>query len=126
MGFFSFITQDTGLSIPALPSRQKTFPVYMKDDRGNKWYEENYLGYGVFGGEDYYDQLVKMNREKFPGEPDQSKGHSLRDLYFSVIIPLKDRKAFNLTLKWPSLSEDPDHVWTGEEPESCPHQGFFY
>ena len=54
MGFFSFLTQDTNLSIANKHSSQWTFPVYMHDANGNVWEEDDYEGYGVFGGMDYY------------------------------------------------------------------------
>lgn len=62
MGFFSFITQDTKLSIPNIHSNQvSTRPVYMVDNKGNSWKEEHYDGYGVFGGKDFYQLLAEMN-----------------------------------------------------------------
>ena len=33
----------------------------MTDDKGNRWEESNYDGYGVFGGKDYYALLDEMN-----------------------------------------------------------------
>ena len=29
------------------------FTVYLHDDKGRKWQEDNYEGYGVFGGKDF-------------------------------------------------------------------------
>jgi hypothetical protein len=61
MGFFSWRTQDTDVSIANQHSTRDTFTVVMLDDKGNKWYEQNYDGYGVFGGKDYYELLAEMN-----------------------------------------------------------------
>ena len=63
MGFFSWWTQDTNLSIANRHSSQSTFPVTMLDDKGNAYTELDYDGYGVFGGKDYYELLFEMNRE---------------------------------------------------------------
>ena len=63
MGFFSFFTQDTHESIPNTFSNRPTFPVTMADDKGNTWVENDYEGYGVFGGKDYYELLDEMNRD---------------------------------------------------------------
>lgn len=61
MGFFSWITQDTGKSIANRHSVRPTFPVTMTDNKGNKWHEKNYDGYGEFGGKDYYELIAEMN-----------------------------------------------------------------
>ena len=50
MGFYSWITQDTGRSIANAYSGLETFNVIMTDDKGNQFAEEDYEGYGVFGG----------------------------------------------------------------------------
>ena len=68
MGFFSWITQDTNKSIPSRHSSKKTFPVTMSDDKGNRWHEPHYEGYGEFGGKNYYQLVAEMNR------PDQCTG----------------------------------------------------
>jgi len=59
-GQFSWMTQDTEQQIGS--ERENTLPfVYMHDDKGNKWLEKNYDGYGEFGGKDYYDLVAEMN-----------------------------------------------------------------
>ncbi len=108
MGFFSWITQDTGRSIANSSSRRETVTVTMTDDQGNKWTEPNYEGYGEFGDKDFYELLAEMN-----GLPsDRSAGI---DLAFSG-------KQF----KSPNLSEDPNWQWKDEAPEECNAQGYFY
>ena len=49
MGFFSWITQDTNLSIPSTYSCRLPISVTMIDDKGNTWKENDYEGYGIFG-----------------------------------------------------------------------------
>ena len=61
MGFFSWNTQDTDKSIANQYSNRKTFRVQMMDNKGNVWTEDNYDGYGRFGGKDYYELLAEMN-----------------------------------------------------------------
>jgi hypothetical protein len=61
MGLFSWITQDTVRSIPSRYSERETFPVTMSDNKGNRWVETEYEGYGVFGGKDYYQLVAEMN-----------------------------------------------------------------
>ncbi len=57
MGQFSWFTQDTNHRIVA----GEVYKVIMTDDKGNKWVEHCYEGYGVFGGKDYYELLAEMN-----------------------------------------------------------------
>lgn len=63
MGFFSFITVDTNRSIPNKFSSRETFTVYLIDNKGNKWREDAYEGYGVFGGKDIQELQEEMTRE---------------------------------------------------------------
>ena len=52
MGFFSWKTNDTEKSIANVHSYMEAFEVTMQDDKGNKWVEPEYDGYGMFGGKD--------------------------------------------------------------------------
>ena len=47
-GQFSWMTQDTGQQIGS--QDENMIPVYMFDDKGKYYYENNYDGYGEFGG----------------------------------------------------------------------------
>ena len=71
-GQFSWFTQDTDQQIGSEPENTLPF-VYMHDNKGNKWLEKNYEGYGVFGGKDYYELLDQMNG----GDGDRSRGIDL-------------------------------------------------
>lgn len=57
MGQFSWFTQDTNHRIVNGESHK----VIMTDNKGNKYIEECYEGYGEFGGKDYYELLAEMN-----------------------------------------------------------------
>ena len=61
MGCFSWYTQDTKKSIANRHSTRTVFTVYLHDDKGCKWQEDNYERYGVFGGKDFYELLAEMN-----------------------------------------------------------------
>jgi len=107
MGFFSFKTQDTDQSIPCSHSSRRTFSVTMTDDKGNKWTEHDYEGYGIFGGKDFYELVDEMNG----GDGNRSEG---LEMAFSD-VPFKS----------PSLSRCGDY-YGGDAPETCPAQGYFY
>ena len=107
MGFHSFITQDTDKSISNKYSDKGALPVYMTDNKGNQWHEDDYEGYGSFGDKDFYELLAEMN------------GMSTRDeglnLYFSDTPHLQ-----------PNLTERKNWEWQDLAIENCPNQGYFY
>jgi hypothetical protein len=108
MGLFSWKTQDTELSIPCEGASRKTFPVIMLDDKGNKWKESEYEGYGVFGGKDFYELLAEMNGIG----SDRGDGISLSYSGKPFISP--------------NLVESENWTWREEHPENCEYQGYFY
>lgn len=112
MGFFSWKTMDTNRSISNQFSDHSTFPVVMIDNKGNKWLENDYEGYGVFGGKDYYELLAQMNGKTTREEGIDLEFHSQE---FDVIFP-------NLV----ELESSYDWKWIDEKPENCPDQGYFY
>ena len=121
MGFFSWKTQDTDRSISNNYSIRPTFTVVMLDDKGNKWYEQSYEGYGVFGGKDYYELLAEMNG---------LTGDNVEDLRMAGIdLAFGGNPSGEGTegVKYPNLVE----MAAGWEydplgPESCEFQGYFY
>jgi len=80
----------------------------MHDNKGNKWEEDSYGGYGVFAGKDYYQLLAQMN------------GRHGRDVGLTL--------AFNPEpgTRFPNLTEARDWEWRNEPPEDCEYQGYFY
>lgn len=114
MGFFSWITQDTGRSICNTYSDRPTFKVIMLDNKGNKYVEENYEGYGVFGGKDFYELLAEMN------------GLSTRD--DGIDLCFMDNPSGDNTpgVLYPNLVESEDWEWCNFGPVSCSDQGYFY
>jgi len=86
----------------------------MFDDKGNKWREDNYAGYGEFGGKDYYELLAEMNGLD-------------SDRQFGIDLAYKDSpRGENPECKFPNLAEDPNWVWRSGPVDSCSAQGFFY
>jgi hypothetical protein len=109
MGFFSWKTQDTGRSIANCHSDMPTFGVWMLDDKGNKWFEPSYNGYGDFGGKDFYELLAEMNGL----ESDRSEG---------ITLAFSGKK-----FKSPNLVENVNKwYYTQEGPKDCEFQGYFY
>lgn len=109
MGFFSFLTQDTNKSICNAYSDRETFTVYMKDNKGKTYTEENYQGYGVFGGVDFFELLAKMNGLKTRDEG--------IELYYNEE---------GIEFISPNLFENKKSKFNGETPDQCPDQGYFY
>ena len=116
MGFFSWKTNNSDRSIANRHSDRATFKVYMRDNKGNVWVEEDYDGYGVFGGKDYYELLAEMNGEG----SDRNKGIWLQ--YESkrkdIIYPALFEASEGAEAEW----ED----YRGVAPEDCEYQGYFY
>jgi hypothetical protein len=90
MGFFSWFTSDTKKSIANNYSKRDVFPVHMITEDGQIFTENNYEGYGVFGGKDFYTLSAELNGYK--GENDEAT----RDLFFSKIWKRGIRKGDKL------------------------------
>ncbi len=126
MGFFSWNTQDTDKSIANQYSNRKTFRVQMLDNKGNVWTEDDYEGYGRFGGKDYYELLAEMNgftSDKTGDEyTDEARG-------FGIDIAFKNNGSGVATegVYYPNLIEKADGwVYEMGGPDSCDYQGYFY
>jgi len=126
MGFFSWNTQDTDKSIANQYSNRKTFRVQMMDNKGNVWTENEYEGYGVFGGKDYYELLAEMNgftSDKTGDEyTDEARG-------FGINLAFKDNPNGIGTkgVLYPNLIEQADGwVYNESGPDNCEYQGYFY
>jgi hypothetical protein len=124
MGLFSWRTLDTDRSIPCVGANRDVFTVYLLDNKGNKWEENAYDGYGEFGGKDYHELLAEMNGL----ESDRDAGI---DLAFKYNIKGGGEwydASTNTKVKilWPNLVENSKWLWINKENESCEYQGYFY
>lgn len=116
MGFFSWLTCDTGRSICNRYSGRKTFPVYVlipKEFGGGHIREDDYEGYGEFGGQDIYSLVAYWN-----------KGVTDRNVGIDIACYDKD----NAALKYPiKIARSPYAIYEDEGPSNgCPDQGYFY
>jgi hypothetical protein len=120
MGFFSWNTCDTGESIANNCSTRPTFTVHMITPDGRVFTENDYEGYGEFGGKDFYDLLCDLN-----GLPeDRSAG---------IDLVFKNNPSGDNTpgVIYPKFVEDLEDDVVAQynslpNPESCEAQGFFY
>jgi hypothetical protein len=126
MGFFSWMTSDTGVSIANQYSARDTFEVHMITEDGRVFTEEKYDGYGDFGGKDFYELLAELN-----GKETRIEG---------IEISFKNNPSgdYNGEFKMPKLVQYLDNVPPGDNqewkdyfnslpyPKTCPEQGFFY
>jgi hypothetical protein len=124
MGQFSWIAQDTQKSI----SNTYPTPVTMTDNKGNKWTENNYEGYGEFQGKDFFELVVDMNpqllktkyRERL-NDVNYKFSHSypseLREI--GIEIAFGDDPYLS-----PNLNNNSEIKWTNSKPQDCPNQGW--
>ena len=134
MGQFSWYTQDTDRQIGNDPLNH--IEVYMYDDKGNSWFEEEYEGYGEFEGKDFYELLAEMNgyteKNRKDYKPVQDNlFDELRsvgiDMYFDPDWDKKGYKSPALIENWRRAEkhdftkrpkDDPNQGWPVEEDEN--------
>jgi gas vesicle protein len=129
-GQFSWMTQDTGNQIGS--EKQNTIAVTMFDDKGNKWEERSYDGYGEFGGKDYYELLAQMNGVE---NADRQDGIDIafdkKKVKGKVLFPalVEDPKRFNFKKHdfTQEAEHDPNQSWYQEEEydESATNEAFY-
>ena len=120
MGFFSWKTQDTNRSIANQYSIRPTFHVEMVDDKGNAYIEDDYEGYGYFGGKSFYSLLAEMNG--INGTEEEKASLGIRLAFDNN--PSGDKKH---SIKYPNLVEESNGwKYNSSGPESCEYQGYFY
>ena len=131
MGFFSWKTNDTHRTIwNKFTDAGNTFRVFLRDDKGNEWIEENYEGYGEFGGKDYYALVAEMNG--FEASDDTSEAQqALRCIGIALSFYQREHWDADLrehmkgrTVLHPNLCEY-EMPWFNQKPEVCDTQGFF-
>lgn len=88
MGQFSWVTSNTKQRIII----DGCMPVALIDNKNRLYKEENYQGYGVFGGKDAYALLAEMNvPEECTGETrhDRLVGINLQYSGKTIAFPIK-------------------------------------
>lgn len=85
MGLFSWKTSDTDRSIPSRYSNREPFTVHMITEDGQVFTEDNYEGYGVFGGKDIYELIADLNGLCPNGDTDQKREAAI-DLVYKTCI----------------------------------------
>ena len=117
-GEFSWHASDTDEPIYSTKGHQKT--IYLIDDKGNKWKEDAYEGYGVFGGKDFYELLAEMNGLELTGDTGKDRERGI-DLAF------KDSASGEAEdVKYPKLVTDSDVAYEDvPNPRNHENQGWF-
>ena len=119
MGFFSFITMDTNKSVSNVYSSLGSLKVSMVDDKGNVWEEDNYEGYGMFNGKDYFELLAEMN-----GVECNILGRDYTEYMRSKGISLFYSEKRKMA---PNIVENANGwVFLPEGIKLCQNQGYFY
>tara|TARA_R100000773_G_C4219270_1_gene117826 strand:+ start:638 stop:985 length:348 start_codon:yes stop_codon:yes gene_type:complete len=112
MGFFSWYTNDTRKVIwNRFAKGRKVQTVYLIDNKGNKYKEDNYEGYGVFGGKDFFVVVAEMNGI-------ESNENSARSLGIKLVHSNKPYLS-------PNLVTNPETPWKNKAPEDHEGQGFW-
>jgi hypothetical protein len=130
MGFFSWKTQDTDESIANSYSNRDTFRVQMIDNAGNVFTEDNYEGYGVFGGKDFYELLAEMNGFKSNRFEIGTDEYTDEARGFGITLAFSKENHSGVGTEgvyYPNLIEQADGwVYEMAGPDSCDNQGYFY
>jgi hypothetical protein len=99
----------------------------MLDNKGNVFMENEYEGYGVFGGKDYYELLAEMNGFESDKTGDEYTREARR---FGISLAFsKDNHSGVGTegVYYPNLVEQADGwVYQMSGPDNCEFQGYFY
>lgn len=126
MGCFSWITSDTNKSISSYDSCRGSFPVYLLCPDGTKIKEENYEGYGIFGGRDAYALVAIWNIPEACKDEDDNFKPDENIRHLGISIACYDHQ--NASLQYPlKFVEDKNLSYDEvEASKGCPDQGLFY
>lgn len=120
MGFFSWLTCDTNESISNRYSVRGPLTAYVlipKEFGGGFLKEENYEGYGVFGGRNIFALIAEWNK------PDACTGDDEVDRMLGIDIYHDQNNPIKYGIK---ISSKPMEYEYAELSERCPDQGYFY
>jgi hypothetical protein len=132
MGFFSFITNDSKRSVII---GQKV-NIYLIDNRGNVYIEEQYDGYGKFGEKDIFILFAEMNNftvDDIDGETDDDYIDRLRSYAIDKWYHSNNLSQLKIgdSIEWfpndeyiyPNVVENSKSKWVNNMPKDCPDQG---
>lgn len=122
MGFFSWKTSDTNKSIPNMYS-EAVRTVYVLLPEGGHIQEDNYDGYGTFGGQDIYALLARWNApEKCVGFDEEDRDIGIEIAYGKIESSEKARN-----IKFPiKIVDEPVPYEDAKPSKDCDSQGHFY
>ena len=142
MGFFSWHLSDTEYCIMNRYSDELTTPVFMLLPDGRKYREDDYDGYGVFGGKDVFVAIAECNPEKVAeylneplGDTDEDRrgqGHAI--LFHAAELVPKHMRAYwgtmvdaeMMGLKCPRFTQNERATYGNlQPPKDCERQGYF-
>lgn len=133
MGMFSWLTGDTGRSITNNSAPEGALPVYLILPDDTWLYEEDYEGYGIFGGRDFFGLVWQLNSEEKPKTAKRGESQADLDAAFD-----EAHRGKGISLAWSYEDQEPDGEsvvlpkfaekllpWASlPKPERCPNQGF--
>ena len=120
MGFFSWLTCDTNESISNRHSIHGPLTAYAlipKEFGGGFLKEENYDGYGVFGGRDIFALVANWNK------PDACTGDDEEDRMLGIDLYYDRNNPIKYGIK---IASKPMEYEDAEISDDCPDQGYFY
>jgi hypothetical protein len=124
MGFFSWKTSDTNRSISNVYSGRGTFKVTMLMPNGEKFTENEYEGYGIFGGVDFYDAVYELNKDNPKFEHITSRDWENRSKGIYMLSHTEDNRHHAIS---PRLVEDDSLDWSDvDDSPTCQSQGYFF
>jgi hypothetical protein len=99
----------------------------MIDNKGNVYKEENYEGYGVFGGKAFYELLAEMNRKELPEFfENRPFGLDYTEIGIDIWFSGREFKSPKLIEKFYEKVDYKVKFDTLDDPEDCEYQGYFY
>jgi len=119
MGYFSFLTNDTKKSIIVGHSKI----IFMIDNKGNRYIEKQYEGYGIFGNKDIHMLFAEMNHitvDREVDETDENYNDRIRSLAINIW-----HNDINNEYIYPNLVQYNYTKWKNEKPKDCPDQGIY-
>lgn len=124
MGQFSWLTKTGEQIRNEYHQGQKVWMAFKSDDGANVVVKENqYKGYGVFGGVDYYETVFHMNQSIIPNKLDQDQRSIGIDICYNDIC-LEGKPQFpQLFTHEPSIEEIAQIDWFEPNPDD-PNQGW--